>query len=680
MATSTSTNSVDMPAYPGWNLPLDYRGNDPDDNEVYPFGVQGHSLGVQGNPGAETKVLTVREVAMMLVMDRLTDKPDWHIKVFDDKIAEKWKEETLAWPEEDLWMRASVENSRGYRPRPPQSILDAECVDYCIQELREKAEHFKRTRITPYFGRNFQYCQHPNTDEKVQDLVHPSMYPLVYGRTRFFEKEVVGVDDAIDKYAGKGDVILGEPVREGKARQDNRSAAISTWDCVPEYYWSTTYQWLPSNLGFTDDGAVRFTSYINNLHPIKHRSIYKTIEKFIEIALPMWDQCLTKYAQGTHYGPGRHDPRIPYPEEPDDENPCNRDPPSVEEMIAREAADEEVDEEANEEANKEADEKKDEASNEAADEEAESEPDQPETSNEEGSEDWTSDDYENDDRWKETREPAQRPMPAFEAGKVNYSSTPDSTLYHQFRNKGLQIIVKIASVELTPEKPEFAPGGWHVEGMMNERIAGTVLYYLDSENITDSYLDFRAMTPDFDTMYHTWKVGQDSYRWLESVYGRKLGAGGGSPCHRVSGFKLADPTKPGHRRFIALWLVDPTTRIISTANVPPQQADWWAERAFGVAAGGSKEALATFPSEIAQLLVERGLGGERLGQALAGGWLATSKLPLEVIHIVRKELGDALPMSRKEAEEHRLKLMVDRTATDKAAENDWQEFTYFCEH
>lgn len=333
-----------------------------------------------------------------------------------------------------------------------------------------------------------------------------------------------------------------------------------------------------------------------------------------------------------------------------DENPCKWDPPSVEEMIAREAADEETDK----------------SSSEAADEEAESKPDQPETLNEEGSKAWMSDDYENDeDRWNETREPVQRPMPAFEAGKVNYSSTPDSTLYHQFRNKGLEIIVKIASVELTPEKPEFAPGGWLVEGMMNERIVGTVLYYLDSENITDSYLDFRATTPDFGTMYHTWRVGQDSYRWLESVYGRKLEAGGGSPCvqnygsvltnqgrllafpnvfqHRVSGFKLADPTKPGHRRFIALWLVDPKMRIISTANVPPQQADWWAERAFGVAAGEIKEALASFPSEIAQLLVERGLGGEVLGQALAGGWLATSKLPLEVVHMVGEELGDALP-------------------------------------
>jgi hypothetical protein len=47
--------------------------------------------------------------------------------------------------------------------------------------------------------------------------------------------------------------------------------------------------------------------------------------------------------------------------------------------------------------------------------------------------------------------------------------------------------------------------------------------------------------------------------------------------HRVLPFKLADPTKPGHRKILALFLVDPGIRIISTANVPPQQRDWWAE-------------------------------------------------------------------------------------------------------
>jgi len=45
--------------------------------------------------------------------------------------------------------------------------------------------------------------------------------------------------------------------------------------------------------------------------------------------------------------------------------------------------------------------------------------------------------------------------------------------------------------------------------------------------------------------------------------------------HRVNPFKLADPTKPGHRKILAMFLVDPHIRILSTSKVPPQRADWW---------------------------------------------------------------------------------------------------------
>jgi len=45
--------------------------------------------------------------------------------------------------------------------------------------------------------------------------------------------------------------------------------------------------------------------------------------------------------------------------------------------------------------------------------------------------------------------------------------------------------------------------------------------------------------------------------------------------HRVGSFKLADPTKVGHRKIVALFLVDPNIKVISTAHVPCQQQEWW---------------------------------------------------------------------------------------------------------
>jgi len=156
---------------------------------------------------------------------------------------------------------------------------------------------------------------HPKSNDMVQDLVHPSMYPLVYGQSRAFQDECVGVEDAIGNWAGKGTPIPKDEREESET--DHFRYGVGGSD-VPPSYWSKTYQWLPANVAFRDDGSVKFTSYINSLHPTKYPDIYQTIEKVIETSLPMWDQCL---AMTTGYwekdGAGRTMPRFPKPENPE---------------------------------------------------------------------------------------------------------------------------------------------------------------------------------------------------------------------------------------------------------------------------------------------------------------------------------------------------------------------------
>ena len=146
---------------------------------------------------------------------------------------------------------------------------------------------------------------HPDTNDMVHDLVHPSLYPLVYGRTRVLHDEVVGVVDAVDKWSGKGSIIPNPT----SPRPTDRYHSIA-----PEF-WSDVYQWLPANVEFVEGGGVRFTSYINNLHPVKYRSIYDTIEKLIETILPAWDFCLGKQ-KVEEWRRGRHKPRFPMVEDP----------------------------------------------------------------------------------------------------------------------------------------------------------------------------------------------------------------------------------------------------------------------------------------------------------------------------------------------------------------------------
>ncbi len=122
--------------YPGWDMDLRFtdqqrgagrRGRD----VTYPMGIHHNCF------GSDSEMLLVREVAMMIVMERLTDKPNWHVKVFDDEIAGKWKAEALAWPDEDLWGRIAgpyYPNTRSWDTatglKMPKNILNQECVDY----------------------------------------------------------------------------------------------------------------------------------------------------------------------------------------------------------------------------------------------------------------------------------------------------------------------------------------------------------------------------------------------------------------------------------------------------------------------------------------------------------------------------------------------------------------------
>lgn len=40
--------------------------------------------------------LTYSELAIMWFIEQITNKPDWHVKVFNDDIAAKWKAEVMA--------------------------------------------------------------------------------------------------------------------------------------------------------------------------------------------------------------------------------------------------------------------------------------------------------------------------------------------------------------------------------------------------------------------------------------------------------------------------------------------------------------------------------------------------------------------------------------------------------
>lgn len=207
------------------------------------------------------------------------------------------------------------------------------------------------------------------------------------------------------------------------------------------------------------------------------------------------------------------------------------------------------------------------------------------------------------------------------------------SLMESFRERGLQVIIKMASNELTPVNPLYEDAGWVVDGMANDHIAATAIFYYDTVNVTTPGLSFREVTtmrrPDlnfesgltdavaaifsvssseemaeaFDGLYWTGDGELNAWQTIGTVLtpqGRMV-AWPNTIQHKFTPVQLEDKTKPGYARYVVLSLVDPYYRICSTRNVPPQRNDWWYDKA--VQTIGLKEK--GIPQEIINMIGDR---------------------------------------------------------------------------
>ena len=266
---------------------------------------------------------------------------------------------------------------------------------------------------------------HPGSDGKVLDLVHPSLFPLVYGRSKVLPAGLVGLRDCVE-FIGNGETTQIPDTADVECKTYNG------WSTVNTHFWSRDFQWLPCQVDFGAGEEIKISSYINSLHPIKYSSLYTAIEKCIAKTIPLWDRTLSSTRTS-------QEPRI-NEERSDYDYPKGRPVPDEFKPV-----------------------------------------------------DYSDPDY---DEWgRQTEwEKSTRILIQPEPGKYRPFTQPAYTnvdLRNQFGSHGLQVIVKLANIELSPDKPNYEGGAWHIEGQLNERICASALYYYDSENITESFLAFR---------------------------------------------------------------------------------------------------------------------------------------------------------------------------------------------
>ncbi|PYH88705.1 hypothetical protein BO71DRAFT_364855 [Aspergillus ellipticus CBS 707.79] len=590
-----SKHSTAIPL-PGFGLPLNHRQSFTDSRKrgVFPNALDPDDL-QKSTVGHEN---VQREINMMQVMNAITDKPGWERKVFDEEITAEWRHEVAQSGQDvtpkmmdyiikEMQWKAGVLREKGLVYAFDVGVVrsDTAVSPQLQQRLREAVVPLERIPAS-------QKDYHPGSGGKVVDLVHPSLFPVVYGRTRILPEGRLTTTDCMESI-GQGEVIPIPPAEETKQHW-RRNA--EDWNA-----YSRRFQWLPCDVELPGEGGCRIVSYINNLHPAKYQPLYHTVEQVITAAIPLWDSCLTEQR-------GFLNERIPYPKveflpHPDPEpKPRDEDDADSDEYCERH---------------------------------------------------WD---------WLQSQ-PIKQPEPGgFSPPTESWRGPVD--LRKDFREHGLQVIVKLANIELTAENPDYEGGSWHIEGQLNERICATALYYYDSQNITESRLAFRQRASQWcDVSYP-----QSQHEFLQAVYGfgpEVSGWGdtqitqdlGSVVCregrmitfpntvqHRVLPFSLADRTQPGHRKILAVFLIDPHQRIISSANVPPQQEEWARER---------------------QELVRQ---------------LLSEKLPGELQEMVSGKLSDEA-MTMEEAKQYRLELMKERGAKQTVQNERFETGAFnLCEH
>ncbi|KAG9825258.1 hypothetical protein KCU68_g15524, partial [Aureobasidium melanogenum] len=379
---------------------------------------------------------------------------------------------------------------------------------------------------------------------------------LVYGRSKFLKEGVVGLENCTS-YCGQGEVV-------------------ERFESTPNFH-SEQFQWLPCDVHFEGEDDVKIASYINNLHPQENPELYRLIEKIIAKAVPLWDQLLSHTGGALYKNNGTTRSRdYVRPFRPRVEiNDFSIEWPHGHERpggwtLGRHPQTEEEKEELD-----------------ALVETTDARPDgwwqcnRHDVDEEKGLSDDES--WDLDEWWSENISTLHMPEPKpFTPREV--PEEPPLDLRREYNDSGLQVIVKLANTCLTPGDPQWDGGSWHVEGLLNEHIVATAIYYFSNDNITPSHLKFRHNCSN--KAAYDMDHGQDDWEHLEKITGFKnehdylIQNLGSVLCkegrllafpnvlqHNVGSFQLEDHTRDGKRKILALFLVDPHVRIC-----PPQRS------------------------------------------------------------------------------------------------------------
>ncbi|QGI69858.1 hypothetical protein CEK26_002190 [Fusarium fujikuroi] len=532
---------------PGYGLPLSF-GIDNKKRQPFLLGLHDEDW--------KSRTLMNREVCMLKLEEDITNKPHWWEKVLKTDIVYKWKQEALQMP----W--ASYQHNGDFTSK---------MADACFKDLAAKAKIYEQMKLIPVM-------ESSSCAIKSDALLSHELTQKLRTAAALLE-DVPGPSETGIREATRWCWTLFTPHSGRWCLADLELSPTNTMPDGSPFFTeyndkralSLRYQWLPCDVDLTGS-RPRIKSYINNLHPVRYKAVYSLIEELIEKSLPAWDivcRSARKEFRFKRFGTVHevkwtcNVPEI-----------CSKMPGCY--PSSRSFA-------------------------EGGDYDSGSETSSVFEEGERLNREW----------WSETHK-IKCPEPLEDAAYPLNASHCRSEGFFRDASQ-IQVVLKMANIHLTPEKPRYDGGSWHVEGQLNEHICATALFYYDSDNITESRLSFRTHA-DRDNLRDRLSYSQGDHHGIEAIFaikakGDKMQDLGSVMTpegralffpnvyqHRVESFELADKTRPGYRKIVALFLVDPVIPIISTGNVPPQQKHWWKDELR------ESEPLNYLPSEIMDMI------------------------------------------------------------------------------
>lgn len=246
-----------------------------------------------------TTPVCLEEQGVTGASEAIRQKPEWWRKIDDETIVAKWKTEMVEQGVREPWADYVIKELKEVY-RPISAKFEHKAGPILTREIMqgdglvsEDTKTKLKTVVKELLEDEGEPDWHPGSNEQVLDLVHPSLFPIVYEKTRVLQSD-------------KPDLKFELGTTEGLFPSLDKCIKAPVYDCktdankndIADYAISKKYQWIPTPFKIDENGKVSVQSYINNLHPIWHKDLYPLIGQIFEDCVPALEHTLGAFLSG----------------------------------------------------------------------------------------------------------------------------------------------------------------------------------------------------------------------------------------------------------------------------------------------------------------------------------------------------------------------------------------------